>query len=101
MGGIVVDISDLGPGQMRAVEVGGRSLLICNAEGSYYVLENRCPHAGVPLDRGRLRGCVLECAFHGGKLDVRDGSPHAPPVRRGAETFAVRAVGGAIEIQLG
>ena len=101
MGGIVVDVSGLGPGEMRAVEARGHSLLVCNAEGSFYVLQNRCPHAGVPLDRGRLRGCVLECAFHGGKLDVRDGRPHSPPIRRGVETFAVRTVDGGIEIQLG
>jgi nitrite reductase/ring-hydroxylating ferredoxin subunit len=101
MPSVFVDVSDLGPGEMRALEVDGRSLLVCNAEGGYHVLENRCPHGGVALHEGRLRGCVLECPFHGGRLDVRDGNPQSPPIRRPAARFPVRAVKRGIEILLG
>jgi 3-phenylpropionate/trans-cinnamate dioxygenase ferredoxin subunit len=86
---------------MRAVEVAGWSVLVCHAEGAFYALENRCPHAATPLAAGRLRGCVLECPLHGGKLDVRDGSPRGRPIRSPATTFAVRAAGAGIEVRLG
>ena len=95
-----VDVADLAPGQMRAVELDGRSVLVCNAEGAFYALENRCPHAAIPLATGRLRGSVLECPMHGGKLDVRDGRPCAQPIRKPAATFAVRGHGTCIEIRL-
>jgi nitrite reductase/ring-hydroxylating ferredoxin subunit len=95
---IRVDVSGLGPGSLRAIEVGGRRILVCNAAGRFYALENRCPHIGVPLDGGRLEGTTLECPLHGGRLDVRDGSPQALPIRRRAVTFAVREVAGGIEI---
>ena len=97
---IVVDVSDLACGALRAVELAGRKLVLCRAEDGIYALENRCPHAFVPLDAGRLRGFLLECPLHGGKLDVRDGSPCGHPIRKPVTTFAVRPVAGGIEIDL-
>lgn len=97
---VVVDVSDLQPGQLRALELAGRCLVLCNAEGSYYALEDRCPHAAVALSAGRLRGHLLECPHHGGLVDVRDGSPQRPPIRRTVSTFAVRPVEGGLEIDL-
>jgi nitrite reductase/ring-hydroxylating ferredoxin subunit len=96
-----VDVSDLAAGETRAIEIAGRSVLVCNALGAYYALENRCPHAATPLTGARLCGSVLECPLHGGKLDVRDGRPCAQPIRKPATTFAVRAAVNGIEIRLG
>jgi anthranilate 1,2-dioxygenase ferredoxin subunit len=44
---------------------------------------------------------LLECPLHGGKLDVRDGSHVALPIRKPARTYPVRVVDGGIEIDLG
>ncbi|MEM7410544.1 MAG: Rieske 2Fe-2S domain-containing protein [Myxococcota bacterium] len=95
-----VDVSGLAPGQTRAVEAEGIKLLVCNVDGAFFVIENRCPHAMVTLDQGTLRGCVLECPVHGGTLDVRDGSPQSHPIRRSAQTFSVREVGTTLEVSL-
>jgi len=78
----------------------GEELLLCNAGGAPFVVRDRCPHARTPLAGGRLRGFVLECPLHGGKIDVRDGSPAAPPVRTPVATFAVRAADGVLEVAL-
>ena len=99
-GWLAVDVAGLAPGATRALELAGRSVLVCHAEGAYYALENRCPHAATLLTSGRLRGFVLECPLHGGKLDVRDGRPCAPPICQRATTFAVRRAGDGIEISL-
>jgi nitrite reductase/ring-hydroxylating ferredoxin subunit len=98
---IACDVAQPAPGEMRAVSVAGRSVLVCNVAGALYAIENRCPHAGIPLATGRLRGCVLECPMHGGKLDVRDGSPKALPIRVAAPLFGVRAASSGLEICLG
>jgi nitrite reductase/ring-hydroxylating ferredoxin subunit len=100
-GWVRVDVADLAPGELRAVAVAGRDVLVCHAEGAFYALENRCPHATTSLAGGRLRGFVLECPLHGGKLDVRDGRPCALPIRSPAVTFAVRRTGEDIEVRLG
>ena len=96
-----VDVAGLAVGETRALEVAGRSVLVCRADGAYFALENRCPHAATPLTGARLQGSVLECPLLGGKLDVRDGRPCAQPIRKPATTYAVRAAGEVIEIRLG
>jgi nitrite reductase/ring-hydroxylating ferredoxin subunit len=88
------------PGRMAAVEAGGLRLVLCNAAGAAYALEDRCPHAAARLSEGRLEGTVLECPLHGGKLDVRDGAPVAAPIRRPARRFALRSAGGRIEVEV-
>ena len=100
MRAVVVDVADLGPGQTRAVEAEGAKLLVCNAEGRFYAIENRCPHARVRLDGAALHGCILECPVHGGRLDVRDGSPQGYPIRRSALTYTVRPREGRIAIEI-
>jgi naphthalene 1,2-dioxygenase system ferredoxin subunit len=90
------------PAEGRSVgfRFGERSLLLCNVGGRAYVLDDQCSHARTPLAGGRLCGHVLECPLHGGKIDVRDGSPAAPPIRRAVRSWPVRLVNGAIEIAL-
>ena len=63
---LLVDVSGMGPGDLRAVCSGEVRILVCNAEGEFYAIENKCPHIHIPLDSGRLIGCVLECPLHGG-----------------------------------
>jgi 3-phenylpropionate/trans-cinnamate dioxygenase ferredoxin subunit len=90
------------PGESRllGLELRGLRLVVCRAGGRLYALEDRCPHAFQPLSEGALRGYALECPFHGGTLDVRDGRPLSLPIRRAAATYAVRDAGESLEIGL-
>jgi 3-phenylpropionate/trans-cinnamate dioxygenase ferredoxin component len=89
------------PGGSRAFDLASRKLLLCNAAGTAYVIENACPHVRVPLEGGAIDGTVLECPHHGGRLDLRDGRPVRLPIRRSAEVFAVRpAAGGGLEVAI-
>jgi naphthalene 1,2-dioxygenase system ferredoxin subunit len=85
---------------MAPFRLAGRDLLLCNVDGDPYVIDDRCSHARTALAAGRLCGFVLECPLHGGKIDVRDGSPVAPPVRRPVSTWAVRQIDGRIQVAL-
>jgi nitrite reductase/ring-hydroxylating ferredoxin subunit len=84
---------------MAAFEVCGLRLVLCNAGGTPYVIEDRCPHAFAYLSEGRLEGHVLECPLHGGTLDVRSGAPVAPPIRKPVRTFAVRQQGEHLQVE--
>ena len=95
----VVDVT-LAPGQHMGLVVDERKVLLCRVGDDYFAIENVCPHAAVPLTQGKLFGHEFECPFHGGRFDIRDGSPAHPPIRRNARTFPVRAVDGGLEIQL-
>ncbi|HEU4429988.1 MAG TPA: Rieske 2Fe-2S domain-containing protein [Myxococcota bacterium] len=87
------------PGGTRAFELASRKLLLCNAGGTPYVIENICPHVLVSLEGGAIDGTVLECPHHGGRIDLRDGRPVRPPIRRSVASYAVRrAADGTLEV---
>jgi len=95
-----VDVSDLPPGRMRAIEHAGTSVLLCNVEGRIHAVENLCSHAAVPLSEGHLRGCEIECDLHGAVFDVRSGEAIALPARSPIRTFAVERRGDRVLISI-
>ncbi|MCP9438315.1 MAG: Rieske 2Fe-2S domain-containing protein [Nitrospira sp.] len=70
---------DLQPGTGRIVEVHGVWIALFNVDGTFYAIDNTCPHAGGPLGEGRLDGTIVECPWHGWKFSVvsgrREGNP--------------------------
>jgi nitrite reductase/ring-hydroxylating ferredoxin subunit len=77
-------------GQSEAFAVGELSLLLCNANGTPYVVHDECPHIRTSMKGGLIRGTILECPLHGGLMDLRDGSPAGMPIRRPGTCYAVR-----------
>jgi 3-phenylpropionate/trans-cinnamate dioxygenase ferredoxin subunit len=65
--------SELGPGTMKHFEVEGYEVLVANVGGSYYALDNLCPHMRGDLSAGKLEGTVVTCPRHSSQFDVRDG----------------------------
>ncbi|MCX5723204.1 MAG: Rieske 2Fe-2S domain-containing protein, partial [Nitrospirae bacterium] len=57
----VATVEDIPPGTGRTVEVQGIRLALFNVEGTFYSVDNTCPHAGGPLGEGHLEGCLVEC----------------------------------------
>jgi nitrite reductase/ring-hydroxylating ferredoxin subunit len=52
-------------------------LLVLCVRRRFTVVENTCPHLGLPLDDGRVVGRTLVCAAHGFKYALSDGA-HIP-----------------------
>jgi nitrite reductase (NADH) small subunit/3-phenylpropionate/trans-cinnamate dioxygenase ferredoxin subunit len=76
----VATVHDVPPGTGRTVEVNGIWIALFNAGGTFYAIDNACPHAGGPLGEGKLNGTVVECPWHGWKFSVvsgqREGNPN-------------------------
>ena len=75
---VFVDVGafdDLGEGQLKAVDVEGRSVLILKLDGEPYAFVNVCPNAGarLPLDGAKLSGAVIVCPWHNCAYDARSG----------------------------
>ena len=68
-----VKARDLGEGEMAAVSLGDQPILFAKVDGKIYAFNDRCPHKGFPLHKGKLEGHMLTCAYHGGKFDIRNG----------------------------
>ena len=66
-------VGDLKDGEMKMVVVRGREILLAMAGGQYYAADNRCPHMGGNLSKGRLQGTFVTCPRHGSQYDLKDG----------------------------
>ena len=69
----VAEADQIQPGTMQKFSVDQHMILIANVDGSYYALDNKCPHMGGALSGGDLEGATLVCPRHGAKFDVRTG----------------------------
>ena len=69
----VATLDELAEGKPRAIKVEGQSIALFKHNGGIYATDNQCPHMGYPLTRGRVRGGVLTCDWHGWSYDMRGG----------------------------
>ena len=75
------EFEDLEGGKL--VEAGGHRIAVFNVGGSYYAIENTCPHRGGPLAEGMVVGEEVICPWHGSRFNVKTGSVLTPPARQG------------------
>jgi nitrite reductase/ring-hydroxylating ferredoxin subunit len=75
----VAHVHEIPPGTGRTVEVNGVWIALFNVDGTFYAIDNACPHAGGPLGEGKLRGTVVECPWHGWKFNVATGERAGNP----------------------
>jgi 3-phenylpropionate/trans-cinnamate dioxygenase ferredoxin subunit len=85
-------------GTALTIELDGRSILVCNSQGHFFAIENKCSHADEPLACGRIRNGWIACPAHGARFDLATGGAMNPPAKDPIRTFALRVVDGMIEI---
>lgn len=98
----VARVSDIGPGEMKYVEVGPDEEPVCliNLDGEFFALNDCCTHEEASLSDGEISGDEIECPMHGGAFDIRTGMPTAFPVVVRAKTYAVRVEGDDVMVAL-
>ncbi|MBA7505295.1 Naphthalene 1,2-dioxygenase system, ferredoxin component [subsurface metagenome] len=69
----VSKVDELKDGTMKAVNVAGREILVARVGDKYYAADNRCPHMGGKLSRGKLEGTVVTCPLHRSQFDLKGG----------------------------
>ena len=94
-------MSQVPPGTVRAVEVEGRRIAICNVGGEYFAVDDVCTHDGGPLGDGRLCDGQIECPRHGARFDVRTGRAVVLPAIVPIRTYAVEVAGGDVRVAFG
>jgi nitrite reductase/ring-hydroxylating ferredoxin subunit len=75
-----IKTAEIAQGGMKAVEVNGRQIVICNCGGTFHAVDRRCGHMNAPLEMGTLDGTILTCAMHCARFDVVTGESLAGPV---------------------
>jgi 3-phenylpropionate/trans-cinnamate dioxygenase ferredoxin subunit len=96
----VATVGEVPPGGAKQIVVSGRQVGLFNVGGSFYALEDVCPHRGAPLSEGICEGTEVVCPWHGARFDLASGSHLSPPAPRGVASFKVQVVGDEIQIDL-
>lgn len=92
-------LDELWVGEILHVEVAGLPVVLIRTESGVYAYEDRCPHLGFALSRGRLDGSRLTCAAHGWEFDVDSGTG-VNPCNVSLRAFAVTFRDGDILLEL-
>ncbi|MEA2445410.1 MAG: hypothetical protein QOJ12_2702 [Thermoleophilales bacterium] len=102
-------LADFPDGDMRILDLSGRSIGVYRRGDDLYGILNVCPHRAAPVCRGEIGGTmlpsrpgeleygmdglVLRCPWHGWEFDVRSGECLFDVDSRRLKTFAVRVSG--------
>ncbi len=97
----VANAVDVPAGAVRVVEAGGRSIALCNLDGSFYAVDNLCTHDDGPLGEGNLYNGTIECPRHGARFDVQTGAIKALPAVRPVRTYPVQVDGDEVSVDAG
>lgn len=65
---------------MKALDVNGREIVICNRGGTFHAIDRRCGHMNAPLEMGTLDGDIVTCPMHCAQFDITTGEALSGPV---------------------
>lgn len=93
-------LDDIAEGSGREFTVAGRIVAVYRTASEVYAIDGICAHAGGPLGKGMLRGCIVTCPWHGWQFDVSTGrhclTPHIAQTK-----FPCKVEAGQILVDLG
>lgn len=92
---------ELAVGQMKRVEAIGRKLLLVNAEGRHYCIDEMCSHEDYSLWFGCIKGRSIKCSLHGSHFDLATGSPTNEPADCPLRTYPVKLESGRVWVEVG
>ncbi|MCH8281205.1 MAG: non-heme iron oxygenase ferredoxin subunit [Chloroflexi bacterium] len=95
----VADISEIPPGEMKAVKVGIQEVLLVNVDGVIHACDNWCNHQRYRLSAGDVDGEEVRCDLHGSKFNVVTGEATNPPATEPMKIFEVRLDGSDVLIR--
>jgi nitrite reductase/ring-hydroxylating ferredoxin subunit len=91
---------EVAPGSAIKVEQGGLVLAVYNVDGAFFVTDDACTHGPGSLSEGFLDGYIIECNFHQGLFDVRDGAVVQPPCVVPVKSYKATVADGRVYLEL-
>ena len=96
----IAKASDVTPGTVRTFSVDGKSIALCNVDGTYYAIEDVCTHDGGELGEGFLEDDQIECPRHGARFDVKTGRALTLPAVMPVQSYPVEVAGDEIRVKV-
>jgi nitrite reductase/ring-hydroxylating ferredoxin subunit len=69
----VATSSQVKEGEILAVKFENKKAMLTRVEGKVYAVENKCPHLGMPLAKGKVCNNAVTCRWHGATFDLKTG----------------------------
>jgi len=95
----IATIHEIPSGQAKKVKVGEKDIALFNVNGTFYAIDNTCPHRGGPLSEGELEGQEVVCPWHGARFNVTTGAHLSPPAPRDVTAYKVLVTGDDVQIE--
>ena len=95
----VAKIGAIPEGQSARFTVGERLIAVFNQEGTYYAINDLCPHMGASLADGYFEDGVVVCPWHAWRFRVCDGTWCDNP-KVSTDCFEVRVEGDEIQVSV-
>ncbi len=96
----LIDIASVPPGASAEVVAEGKIFAVFNVNGTFFVLDGICPHAGGPLGKGVLRDNIVTCPWHGWQFDVSTGQ-HCLNQRLCQTQYEAKIEDGKVVVEIG
>jgi nitrite reductase/ring-hydroxylating ferredoxin subunit len=75
----VARASAIPPRTGTVVTVRGQAIALFNVQGTFYALDNRCPHQDYPLGMSPVFDHQVLCIGHAWRFDIKTGECHSVP----------------------
>ena len=95
----VATTEEISPGCGKVMQVGGKLIALFNVAGSFYAIDNECPHLGGPLGEGSVQGSVVSCPWHLWRYDVTSGGCLSNPFGD-VQSYPVRVSDGQVWVTI-
>ena len=97
----VAEVGELAVGQMKRIAPVAQPLLLVNAEGRHYCVDELCSHEDYSLWFGCIQGRRIKCSLHGSYFDLESGQPQNEPADCPLATYPVKVEDGAVWVEVG
>ena len=96
----VAAVQEVPPGRGKQVKVGNKTIALFNVAGTFYAIDDTCPHRGGPLSEGEVEGTAVTCPWHAASFDLTTGAHLSPPANRGVACYKVQVVGDDVQVDI-
>jgi nitrite reductase/ring-hydroxylating ferredoxin subunit len=96
----VADTQSLPPGTATVAEVNGNRIAVFNVGGTFYAIDDTCPHAGGPLSEGQVDGEKVVCPWHDAAFNLKTGDVLSPPAFEGVKSYRVVVEGNDVKVEV-
>jgi len=93
-------LSEISPGQIKAVRIGDKEILLVRENGNLFALDNVCTHDGGDLGDGTIIDGQIQCPRHGARFDLKTGAVTQMPAAIGIKTYKVKIENGDVLLDI-